>query len=174
MLQRLLCLRRRGTPREARDVNDRIAAQTPTIAIDERSFAMRLHYDPSVTTVQYSDVARLWTGWTNGQKSFFIALPIAAAGATIGAIVSMHDNAPKLPAASSQPTQPPFHKFDKFWRGNVLLATREGPGGPSRSGKPLYGVSNAPGNSSGCSAMRSGQAVRLRPDAPIRLTTSKA
>jgi hypothetical protein len=67
------------------------------VSIDDKSFGLQLWGDPEVTPVAYSDVVYLQTGLTGGQKAFFIALPIAFAASSIGIIVAMHNNAPKMP-----------------------------------------------------------------------------
>jgi hypothetical protein len=75
------------------------------VSIDDQSFGLQLHNDPEITPVLYRDVTYLQTGLTGGQKALFIALPIAFAGAAIGAAVAFHNNEPKLP---TMPTQPVF------------------------------------------------------------------
>lgn len=76
------------------------------INIDDNSFGLQLYGDPEVMPVAYSDVVYLQAGLTGGQKAFFIALPVAFAGAAIGGMVAMHNNAPKMPTLPTQPISP--------------------------------------------------------------------
>jgi len=76
------------------------------VSIDDESFGLQLHNDPAITPVLYRDVVYLQTGLTNGQKALIIVLPIAFAGASIGAMVAMHNNAPKMPTSPTSPVFP--------------------------------------------------------------------
>jgi hypothetical protein len=76
------------------------------VSIDDESFGLQLHNDPAITPVLYSDVVYLQTGLTNGQKAFVIILPIAFAGAAIGGMIAMHNNAPKVPTSPTSPVFP--------------------------------------------------------------------
>jgi hypothetical protein len=76
------------------------------VSIGDESFGLQLHNDPAITPVLYSDVVYLQTGLTGGEKALVILLPIAFAGAAIGGMVAMHNNAPKMPTSPASPVFP--------------------------------------------------------------------
>jgi hypothetical protein len=76
------------------------------VSIDDTSFGLQLHNDPAITPVQYSDVTYLQTGLTNGQKTFFIALPVAFGGLALGLVLSMRRSQPALPTVPNPPVFP--------------------------------------------------------------------
>jgi hypothetical protein len=67
------------------------------VRIDEKSFGLQLHNDPTITPVLYSDVVDLRTGISRGG---FWAIGVAGiAGVVVMALVAHHelDQASKLP-----------------------------------------------------------------------------
>jgi len=76
------------------------------VSIDETSFGLQLHNDPTITPVLYTDVTYLQAGLTNGQKTLIIALPAAVLTAGIATILSMRRNQPALPAIPGQAVLP--------------------------------------------------------------------
>ena len=88
------------------ELENGVAFEGRLVNIDENSFGLQLWGDPEVTPVAFSDVVYLQAGLTGGQKAFLIALPVAFAGASIGGIVAMHNNMPKMPTMPAQPVYP--------------------------------------------------------------------
>jgi hypothetical protein len=76
------------------------------VSIDDKSFGLQLHNDPTITPVLYTDVTYLQTGLTGGQKVLIIGLPLAVAGAGIGTIIAMRRNQPHIPTMSTLPVAP--------------------------------------------------------------------
>jgi hypothetical protein len=76
------------------------------VSVDDTSFGLQLHNDPTITPVLYTDVTYLQTGLTNGQKALCFGLPLAVAGVAIGAFLSMRRSQPPMPTLSTRPVAP--------------------------------------------------------------------
>jgi hypothetical protein len=76
------------------------------VSVDDTSFGLQLHNDPTITPVLYTDVTYLQTGLTGGQIALCIGLPLAVAGVGIGVILSMRRSQPPLPTLSTLPVAP--------------------------------------------------------------------
>jgi hypothetical protein len=75
------------------------------VEIDQQSFGMQLHNDPSITPVRYSDVLNLHTGVARGALLGVIA---GGVGAVVAMAVLMHHETPPTPAFPTQPSLPLF------------------------------------------------------------------
>ena len=75
------------------------------VEIDQQSFGMQLHNDPSITPFRYSDVLNLHTGVARGALLGVIA---GGVGAVVAMAVLMHHETPPTPAFPIQPSLPLF------------------------------------------------------------------
>jgi hypothetical protein len=76
------------------------------VSIDDQTFGLQLHNDPTITPVRYSDVVNLHTGISHG--AFWGILAAGIGGSVALALIAHHemDNMPKLPAEPAQPVFP--------------------------------------------------------------------
>ncbi len=87
------------------ELNNGTAVFGRVVSIDDDSFGLQLHNDPTVTAIRYADVVNLHTGISKGGV---LALVIAGAGgvAAMAAIgmheVHAHEQMPNLPAYANQ------------------------------------------------------------------------
>jgi hypothetical protein len=75
------------------------------VDIDQQSFGMQLHNDPSITPVRYSDVLNLHTGVARGAMLGVIA---GGVGAVVAMAILMHHEMLPTPAFPPQPSLPLF------------------------------------------------------------------
>jgi hypothetical protein len=73
------------------------------VDIDQQSFGMQLHNDPSITSIRYVDVLNLHTGVP---RAALLGVIAGGVGAVVAMAVLMHPETPPMPAFPTQPSLP--------------------------------------------------------------------